>query len=104
MVVISNLFHSYGRHALARLIGALAPWSPLADSLPGSDIRLGVPWDLRHLLSVNLRFVERGDLDNLVDLHFIFDHCHRSEMDDIGSSELSYLRDQGSTVSSNQRQ
>lgn len=104
MTVVNNLFDSYGRHALARLLGALAPWSSLAGSLPGYFIMLSVPWDLRHLLSVNLRLVERCDLNNLVDDHVVFDRCHRSEMDDIGPSELSYLGDQGSTVSSNQCQ
>ncbi len=104
MAIINNLFDSYGRHALARLLGALSPWPPLADSLPGYSIMLGLPWDLRHLLPVNERFVERCDLNNLVDLHVIFDRRHPYEMDDIGSNELSYLRNQGSTASSNQCQ
>jgi hypothetical protein len=52
-------------------------WRPLEEPEPGFSIILGVPWDLRHLLPVNLEFVRRTDTTDLRQLHIIFDRRER---------------------------
>ena len=62
---------------------ALRPFLGWGDSpepeqaIPGYSIVVGVPWLIRHLLPVNLHFVNLLELDNLVDIHLVFDRAPR---------------------------
>lgn len=80
MQVIRNVF---GRELVKTTLKPLLRWQPLDAPAPGYSIMVGVPWDLRHLLSVNLLFIMRGNLENLHTLHVIFDRCARPEMAEI---------------------
>ncbi len=73
----------YGREAIKLLLGRLLRWSPLTGPEDGFSIILGVPWDLRQLLSVNLRFVAATDVSSLRALHVVFDRRRRPEMEAI---------------------
>ncbi len=75
--------HRVGREAVKLALGRLLRWQPITDPQDGFTIVLGVPWDLRHLLNVNLRFVQNADLAGLRDLFVVFDRCERP-----GSAEL----------------
>lgn len=77
------LRRTLGRNAVSWTAAALSPWPRLDYPEPGYSIMLGVPWDLRHLLPVNLRFIDRCDLDGLVDLHVVFDRRRREGMDEL---------------------
>lgn len=70
-----------GREVVRHLLGALVPWRPLHAPEDGFSLILGVPWDLRHLLGVNLRFVERTDVRELRAIHVVFDRAHRDGME-----------------------
>ncbi|WP_152051731.1 hypothetical protein [Tautonia marina] len=61
------------RELIKQILNPLMTWSRLDDPRPGFSILLGVPWALRHLLAVNLRFVSRQNLDDLVGVHLVFD-------------------------------
>jgi hypothetical protein len=61
------------RDALKGLLGPWLRWSPLKDPKEGFSIVLGVPWALRHLLPVNLEFVQRTDIRQLRRLYVVFD-------------------------------
>jgi hypothetical protein len=61
------------RDALKGLLGPWLRWSPLKDPKEGFSIVLGVPWALRHLLPVNLEFVQRTDLGQLHRIYIVFD-------------------------------
>lgn len=61
------------RDALKKILGPLLRWSPMDKPREGFSIVLGVPWALRHLLPVNLQFVERTDLSQLHRIHIVFD-------------------------------
>lgn len=56
-----------GRESIKLLLRPMLRWEYLDDPVEGYTIMLGVPWELRHLLKVNLDFVSRTDLT----------HCHR---------------------------
>lgn len=61
--------------------GVLAPllrWRPLGAPAEGFSIILGVPWALRHLLEVNLRFVAMTDLRELDRVIVVFDRVHQN--------------------------
>lgn len=77
------LRQSVGREIVKGTLRALLRWSPLLAASGGFSIILGVPWDLRHLLSVNLRFVAQTDLSRLEKLFVVFDRRHRAEMAEI---------------------
>lgn len=77
------LRHIVARGVVKLMLRPFLRWPKLHSPESGYSILLGVPWDLRHLLSVNLQVVERCDLEHLVDLHLVFDRCHRPEMDEI---------------------
>jgi len=66
-----------GREAVKWALARFLRWSPVEDPEPGYTIILGVPWDLRHLLPVNLRFVSQTDLDECYRIHVVFDRCGR---------------------------
>jgi hypothetical protein len=61
------------RDALKIILGPWLHWSPMEKPQEGFSIVLGVPWALRHLLPVNLQFVERTDLNQLHRIHIVFD-------------------------------
>ena len=61
------------RDTLKMILGPLLRWSPLDKPRGGFSIVLGVPWALRHLLPVNLQFVERTDLRQLHRVYIVFD-------------------------------
>ncbi|MBS0197406.1 MAG: hypothetical protein JSR77_11675 [Planctomycetes bacterium] len=73
----------FGREAIKTALGALLRWEPMTSPQDGLSIILGVPWDLRHLLAVNLRFVAKTDLSRVRDIHVVFDRRHRPEMEKI---------------------
>jgi hypothetical protein len=73
----------YGRELVKLALGSLVRWNPLVDCRDGLSIVVGVPWDLRHLLSVNLRFIAKTDLASVRDIHIVFDRRFRAEIDDI---------------------
>lgn len=69
-----------GREVVKTTLSAVLRWNPLTTINDGFSIVLGVPWDLRHLLSVNLRFVAQTDLARLTTLYVVFDRRRRPEM------------------------
>lgn len=80
---IELLRHWAGREPIKRAIAPLLRWTPLSRCDDGFSIVVGVPWDLRHLLSVNLRFVSRTDLSRLTKLFIVFDRRVQPEMAEI---------------------
>lgn len=71
------------RSVARRVVGALTPWPRMRDPQPGYSIILGVPWGLRHLLGVNLRFIARTDLTGLSRLFVVFDRTERPGAEDL---------------------
>jgi hypothetical protein len=69
------------RDLLKKGLGCLLHWRPLREVRAGFSIVLGVPWILRHLLAVNLRFVERTNVDQLHRIHIVFDRVEQAESD-----------------------
>jgi hypothetical protein len=69
---------TYAREFVKAMLAPLLRWRPLTTPAPGFTIILGVPWDLRHLLPVNLQFVARTNVDELRELQVIFDRTPRS--------------------------
>lgn len=61
------------RGILKTLLGPWLKWSPQGSPREGFSIILGVPWALRHLLSVNLYFVGKTNLDQLHRVYLVFD-------------------------------
>ncbi len=72
-----------GREVVKTALSSLLRWRPLQAAGDGFTVILGVPWDLRHLLSVNLRFVAKTDLSHLKKLFVVFDRRKRQEMAEI---------------------
>ena len=60
-----------------RVVGAMVPWPRLERAEEGYSIILGVPWALRHLLEVNLRFVAQTDTTGLATVFVVFDRTER---------------------------
>lgn len=71
-----------GRRAVKTVLDPLLRWRPLEDPAPGFSIILGVPWDLRHLLNVNLMFVARTDTRDLHRVQVVFDRPPRPGADE----------------------
>lgn len=74
----------YAKQQMARrvvrfLLGRRLTWEPLANPEAGFSIVLGVPWGLRHLLPVNLKFVAKTDLRECRRIHIVFDRIERPE-------------------------
>lgn len=69
------------RGALKTILGPWLHWSPMDRPRAGFSIILGVPWALRNLLAVNLRFVERTDLRELYRIHIVFDRVAQGGRD-----------------------
>jgi hypothetical protein len=61
------------REVIKALLRPLLRWQPLEDLQPGFTIILGTPWQLRHLLAINLRFIARTDTRELQKIHVVFD-------------------------------
>ena len=68
------------------MITLLLRWKPMAEAVEGYSLMLGVPWDLRHLLPVNLRFIQATKSIRLVDINVVFDSGYQPEMDAIEKS------------------
>lgn len=69
-----------GREAVKLPLGAMLRWPREAQLAPGYSIILGVPWHLRHLLRVNLRFLQRLDRRNLRRIHVVLDRVAPQEL------------------------
>ncbi len=67
------LRHRFAREAVKLVLGRMLRFTPLRKPEAGWSIVLGTPWDLHHLLAVNLRFIERCDLDGLHRIIVVFD-------------------------------
>lgn len=80
----------YGRKVIAEILGGLNRWKPLTDPKPGYSIVLGTPWALRHLLPVNLKFIQRTDRTNLHRIHVVFDRTPQSG----GDAFIEQIRDE----------
>ncbi|WP_169976040.1 hypothetical protein [Tautonia rosea] len=65
------------RELIKQVLNPLLTWSKLDQPSPGFSVILGVPWDLRHLLAVNLRFVSQQKRDDLVGVHVVFDRIEQ---------------------------
>lgn len=77
-----ELRHRYGREAVKLVLGRMLRWTQLEEPEDGYSIVLGVPWDLRHLLEVNLRFVANCDLRELRELFVVFDRPPKAEAEE----------------------
>lgn len=77
---LSHFRSEIGQVAARAAIGRSMSWSAPATLETGYTVVLGTPWDLRHLLDVNLQFVSAADTTNLQELIVVFDRCHRDEM------------------------
>lgn len=91
--VFSHLRSEIGQVAARAAIGRSLSWSAPSRLESGYTVVLGTPWDLRHLLEVNLQFVSAADTTNLRELIVVFDRCHRDEMDAIEQSIRNRFRD-----------
>jgi hypothetical protein len=67
----------HGRNMVRHILGCLVPWQRASATTVGYTIVLPVPWDIRHLLPVNLQFVSRTDLRDLHRIHIVFDRSRR---------------------------
>lgn len=74
------------REAVKMMLRPMLRWAPLTSPEPGFSIILGVPWDLRHLLPVNLKFIAVTDTSDLRRIHVVFDRCYRPQMQEIEAS------------------
>jgi hypothetical protein len=66
-----------GQRAIRGALRPLLRWTPLDDPEPGFSIVVSAPWALRHLLPVNLHFIERTDRRELRRVHVVFDRLPR---------------------------
>ena len=71
----------FGRELAKAAIGVLIDWPRAAELKPGYSVILGVPWHLRHLLEVNLRFLAKLDRRHLRAIHVVLDRASESERD-----------------------
>ncbi len=77
-----ELVRSLVGQSIARAaIGRVLRWAPMHEVQDGYSVVLGTPWDLRHLLTVNLTFIERLDLEGMRELVIVFDRGHREDME-----------------------
>jgi len=65
------------RESVKAALRPVLRWKPLEQPEPGFSIVLGTPWDLRHLLPVNLHFISRLDLTGLEKIHVVFDRTKK---------------------------
>lgn len=69
-----------GRELAKAAISPLIGWPRSGAVKAGYSVILGVPWHLRHLLKVNLRFLARLDRQNLRAIHVVLDRTNKSEL------------------------
>lgn len=79
----STLRNILGRETIKLIMRPLLSWDRLDHPAEGYSIMLGVPWDLRHLLKVNLDFLSRTDLCNCHCIHIVFDRRKRQGYEQI---------------------
>jgi len=72
-----------GRESVKLALRPLLRWRRMLEPEEGFSIVLGVPWDLRHLLGVNLRFMSRTNLTDLRRVHLVFDRRARPGMNEL---------------------
>lgn len=80
------LRQTVGREVVKATLSPMLRWKPMAAPEPGYTVVLGVPWDLRHLLPVNVKFMARTDLSGMKRLHVVFDRRKRPGMDELEAS------------------
>ena len=78
--IVRNIF---GRELIKLAMRPLLNWSTLSTPQEGYRIMLGVPWALRHLLSVNLDFVSRTDLTHCRAIQIVFDRRRKEGFEQI---------------------
>ena len=81
----NNLRNIIGREGVKLLLRPMLRWSPLELPVNGYSIMLGAPWELRHLLTVNLDFISRTDLTNCRRIHVVFDRRRQTGYEKIVS-------------------
>jgi len=81
------------RGSVRLLLGALTPWPSMSEPEEGYSIILGVPWALRHILAVNLDFIERCDRSRMIDLHIVFDRPRKPGMEEFANDLVQRRRD-----------
>ncbi len=67
------------RSAIKSVLGLMLRWKALPEPVPGYTIVLGVPFALRHLLTVNLDFVRKCTRDGLDRIQIVFDRREQAE-------------------------
>lgn len=72
----------FKRSILKLLLNPLLGWQPLTSYASGFSIILGVPWALKHLLPVNLHFLEKTDLNQLNRIHIVFDRVEQQDSEE----------------------
>lgn len=65
------------RRSLKLALRPFLRWKALEEPVEGYSIVLGVPWALRHLLTVNLEFLSRADLSGVDRVFIVFDRTKR---------------------------
>ena len=69
-----------GRELAKAAISPLIDWPRSGGVTAGYSVILGVPWHLRHLLKVNLRFLAQLDRQNLRAIHVVLDRTCKSDL------------------------
>lgn len=69
-----------GREIAKHAIGSMLGWPRGGTLVPGYSVILGVPWHLRHLLEVNLRFLAKLDRRCLRQIHVVLDRVAPDEL------------------------
>lgn len=83
--MIKMFRHIIARESVKLPLRLMLRWSTPRPVEEGFSIVLGVPWDLRDLLAINLRFVAQTDLADLRTIHVVFDRCWREGMDTLAA-------------------
>ncbi len=80
------LRHLVGREVFKCALGPLLSWPRRAELQSGYSIILGVPWHLRHLLGVNLRFIAAADRQSLRAVHVVLDRANPQALAELRAS------------------
>jgi len=89
---VKRLRAAVGRDSVRQMLRVLLRWPKDAPLDDGYSIILGVPWHLRHLLSVNLECIARTDRSNLRTIHVVLDRAAPRELEEIRSAVPDHLR------------
>lgn len=76
-VNLRKLRSRLGQPTARTLLRPLVRWRPLKYPTPGYSLVVGTPWDMRHLLAVNLRFIAESHRENLHEVMVMFDRRPR---------------------------